>query len=426
MVTSSAASGTTAPAADAAPGSGRAILVVDDSRAQRRVVSASLKRWGYRVLEADSGDSALALLREQEIEIVLSDWMMPGMDGPELCRRFRGLDREHYGYFILLTSKTGKEDVALGLDVGADDFLSKPVAPDELRARIAAGERILQMARELTEKNDLLSSTLAELQAIYDSLDRDLIEARRLQQSLVPERYRDFGRGRMALLMRPSGHVGGDLVGHFRINENKLAVYSIDVSGHGVASALMTARLASYLSGTSPEQNVAIAADELGLFTMRPPEQVCAMLNELLLREMETDLYFTMVLAEIDLLTGDVRMAQAGHPCPAVQSASGEVRFVGSGGLPIGLIPGASYEAEEFTLAPGERFLLYSDGLTECAGPNGRQLEEGGLAQIIEASRDLGGSKFLDSLLWDLEQFAESSEFGDDVSGVFFEYVGLN
>ena len=408
----------------AAPLGKRSVLVVDDSRVQRRILLASLERWGYDVTEAGTGEEALEILREREIDIVLSDWMMPGMDGPTLCREFRSLERERYGYFILLTSKTGKEDVAQGLDVGADDFLSKPVAPDELRARIAAGERILQMARELTEKNELLSSTLTELRAIYDSLDRDLMEARRLQQSLVPERYRDFGTGRMALLMQPSGHVGGDLVGHFRINEDKVAVYSIDVSGHGVASALMTARLASYLSGASAEQNVALAPNEFGLFDMRPPEEVCATLNELLLREMETDIYFTMTLAEIDLKTGAVRMAQAGHPNPAVQSPSGEVRFLGKGGLPIGLIPGAEYDSCEFRLAPGDRLFLYSDGLTECADPAGALLDEDGLAAMMHRSRRLNGTAFLEALLWDLERFAGSAEFADDISGVFIQYDG--
>jgi sigma-B regulation protein RsbU (phosphoserine phosphatase) len=84
----------------------RAILVVDDSEVQRRILAASLKRWGYEVIEAASGSEALAILNERPVEFVLSDWMMPGMDGPDLCRAFRNLTRDHYGYFILLTSKT--------------------------------------------------------------------------------------------------------------------------------------------------------------------------------------------------------------------------------------------------------------------------------------------------------------------------------
>ena len=152
--------------------------------------------------------------------------------------------------------------MARGLDIGADDFLTKPVNGDELRARIAAGERILRMQRELTEKNRLLSVTLDELQGVYDSVNRDLLEARKLQQSLVRERHRNFGNAEVSLLLRPSGHVGGDLVGFFPINSRRVGFFSIDVSGHGITSALMTARLAGYLSGNSPDQNIALMLTE--------------------------------------------------------------------------------------------------------------------------------------------------------------------
>jgi sigma-B regulation protein RsbU (phosphoserine phosphatase) len=343
--------------------------------------------------------------------------MMPGMDGPDLCRAFRNLTRDHYGYFILLTSKTCKEDVARGLDVGADDFLSKPVSPNELRARIAAGERILAMAQELVDKN-------AKLQAAHDALNRDLLEARRLQQSLIPERYHDFGALRMSLLMRPAGHVGGDLVGHFRINEQKIAVFSIDVSGHGVASALMTARLTSYLSGASPGQNVALEPNEFGIFRMRPPHKVAATLNDLLLREMETDLYFTMCLAEIDLRTGIVRLVQAGHPNPLIQRASGEIEFISGGGLPIGLIDDATYEPQQVRLNPGDRFLIYSDGMTECESAGGAFLDEAGLVRLMGELDGIDGYAFFEALMWNLEKFAGSADFDDDISGVFVQYDG--
>jgi sigma-B regulation protein RsbU (phosphoserine phosphatase) len=225
----------------------RRVLVVDDSRAQRRILTASLQRWGFDVREADSGGAALRVCTDYAPDLVLSDWMMPGMTGLEFCRLFRDMARDSYGYFILLTSKSDKDEVALGLDAGADDFLTKPVNAAELRARIAAGARILQMERELTEKNRLITSTLDELQSLYDSLDSDLIEAKKLQQSLVSERYRDFGTAEVSLLLQSAGHVGGDLVGMFPISEGRIGLYGIDVSGHGISSALMTARLAGYL-----------------------------------------------------------------------------------------------------------------------------------------------------------------------------------
>ena len=235
----------------------RRVLVVDDSRAQRRILTVQLERWGYQVVEAASGEAALDLCRAQTFDIVMSDWMMPGMTGLELCRAYKDLPREGYGYFVLLTSKSEKAEVAAGLETGADDFLAKPVSSEELRARLRVGERIVGMHMELVAKNRLIGATLDQLQKLYDSLDRDLVEARKLQQSLVMDRQRDFGPCKASALFRPSGHVGGDLVGSFQINPLHVAIYSVDVSGHGVASAMMTARLAGLLSGGTPDQNIA-------------------------------------------------------------------------------------------------------------------------------------------------------------------------
>ncbi|NCU20406.1 response regulator, partial [Candidatus Falkowbacteria bacterium] len=203
----------------------RRILVVDDSRMQRRILAAQLARAGYQVQEAGTAEEALAICAETEPDLILSDWVMPGMSGLEFCRAFREMPRTGYGYFVLLSSKTEKDEVALGLQSGADDYLLKPVNGDELRARLAAGERILRMERELKEKNRLVSSTLAELQGLYDTLDRDLKEAWKLQQSLVRERFRSFGSADVSLLLRPTGHVGGDLVGFFPINARRIGLY---------------------------------------------------------------------------------------------------------------------------------------------------------------------------------------------------------
>ena len=145
------------------------ILVVDDSRLQRRIVSAMLNRWGYRVTEAGTGADALLQCKETCPDLIVSDWMMPGMTGLEFCLQLRAMNADRYSYFILLTSKSEKDEIAHGLENGADDFLTKPVNAHELRARISAGERILQMQRELQDKNALITTTLDELQSLYSA-----------------------------------------------------------------------------------------------------------------------------------------------------------------------------------------------------------------------------------------------------------------
>ena len=406
------------------PQQAKQILVVDDSRLQRRILTASLTRWGFDVIQAASGEAALEICREQHPDIILSDWMMPGMSGLEFCTAFRALSKDNYAYFILLTSKSDKTDVAEGLDSGADDFLTKPVNSHELRARITAGERILDMQRALSASNRLMGETLTELQRVYDSLDKDLQEARDLQQSLVRERFRAFDQGSLSLMLRSSGHVGGDLVGFFPINDHELGLFGIDVSGHGISSALMTARLAGYLSAATPDHNIALQRGPDGRTVSRCPATVIAELNDLVLTEMETEHYFTLILAVVNLTTGGVVVSQAGHPHPVVQRANGTVEQGGPGGFPVGLIFGMTYDRFELHLSGGDRLLMLSDGVTECPDPAGEMLGEGGLASIMGRLSNLHDTALLEALIWELGRFAGTDEFPDDVSGLLFEYSG--
>ena len=401
----------------------RRVLVVDDSKMQRRILSTLLERAGYAVFEAECGGDALQLCAQISPDIVLSDWMMPGMTGIEFCHKFRKMERESYGYFILLTSKTEKIEIAQGLSSGADDFLSKPVNGDELRARLAAGERILRMEEELRAKNRLVSSTLKELQNLYDSVDRDLHEAGKLQQSLIKERHRSFGKSEVSLLLRPSGQVGGDLVGFFPINARRVALYGIDVSGHGITSALMTARLAGYLSGSSPDQNIALIQSEFGIYDARDPAELAAYLNELVLDEMQTESYFTLIYADVDLISGKVSLVQAGHPHPVIMRADGTVEMLGNGGLPVGLIEGAQFETITTQLFPGDRLFMVSDGVTEAANAEGILLDDSGFADLITSKRHLRAQKMLEALQWELTNYTDG-ELADDVSAVLFEFDG--
>lgn len=400
------------------------VLVVDDSRLQRSILRASLKKWGYRVAEVSSGDEALDFCENKQPDLVISDWMMPGMDGIEFCRRFKALDTERFGYFILLTSKSDKSEIAQGLDAGADDFLTKPVSSAELRARLVAGERILNMERELTRKNELVESTLGELKLLYDKIDSDLIEAKQLQQSLVRERFKDFGTAAISLMLQSSGHVGGDLVGYFPINDQEIGLFAIDVSGHGISSALMTARLAGYMSAASKDQNIAIEKGPGGTFYPIAPSEVIAKLNNLVQSEMTTEHYFTLVYATVHLQTGKITAAQAGHPYPLVQRKNGDVEAVGTGGLPVGLVPDARYEQFDVRLQKGDRMIIFSDGVPECMSETGVFFDDENLVNFMRDWKRKRGPNFLDGLLFELDRFAGSRDFSDDISAILLEFEG--
>ncbi len=402
----------------------RRMLVVDDSKLQRKILTSSLKRWGYDVREAASGEDALQLCQESMPEIILSDWMMPGMDGVAFCRELRKISNTDYTYFILLTSKSDKAEIAVGLEAGADDFLTKPVDAHELRARIRAGERILDMQTRLTDQNRAIGDALREVERLNDALDNDLREARKLQQSLLPQRHRDFETCKVSLLLRSCGYVGGDLVGFYPAGPDHLGMYAIDVSGHGISAALMTARLAGFLSPVAPDMNVALRRKDDGNYEPVAPRAAIDKLNTLVLEEMDTEHYFTMLLGDLELKTGRVRLGQAGHPHPLVHRATGEITQDSPGGFPVGLFDGAEFSEFEVQLEPGDRLLLHSDGITECTNRKGEMLGEDGLEEIASDLGDLTGATFFEAFLWKLTDFADGLAMQDDVSSVLLDYSG--
>ncbi|MFW2542859.1 PP2C family protein-serine/threonine phosphatase [Primorskyibacter sp. 2E107] len=411
------------------PDAVRRVLLVDDSRLQLKIVSAMLLRWGFEVFQAESGPEALEICARTPPDLVLSDWMMPGMDGLEFCRRFREMRAETYGYFILLTSKSEKGEVAQGLDAGADDFLTKPVNSHELRARINAGARVVSMERQLSEKNRQISEAFSELKTIHEAIDNDLKQARKIQQALVPERVRLFGTSRVSLLLQPCGHVGGDLVGMFTPGFDRMGLYSIDVSGHGITSAMVTARVAGYMSSTFPDQNIALDKRFDNYYAMRNPTETGRLLNERLSADPGVEEYLTMAYVAADLKSGKMRLIQAGHPPPILLRADGTVEFLGNGGLPIGLVDEVTYEQVNFTMSSGDRLLLYSDGFTEAVMKDGSMLGEEGLARIFGLSVQNGGEgpELLQDMFWRLTADMKNADFlGDDVSAALLEFDAVH
>jgi two-component system, cell cycle response regulator len=144
------------------------ILIADDSIVSRHLLEATLRKWGYDVMVACDGAEALELLqREDAPNLIILDWMMPGMTGVEVCRRIRERDSEPYTYILLLTSKSQKEDLIEGMEAGADDYITKPFDQNELQVRLRAGNRLVDLQAQLLKAREDLRE-----QATHDSLTR--------------------------------------------------------------------------------------------------------------------------------------------------------------------------------------------------------------------------------------------------------------
>ncbi|HXF49701.1 MAG TPA: response regulator transcription factor [Verrucomicrobiae bacterium] len=132
------------------------ILVAEDDAVSRLILEKTLTGWGHAVAACDNGAAGWSLYRSGEFRLVILDWMMPEMDGPELCRKIRSLKRSDYTYLILLTAKTGKENFLEGMEAGADDYLTKPFDADELKVRLHVAERILSLQADIQTLRGIL------------------------------------------------------------------------------------------------------------------------------------------------------------------------------------------------------------------------------------------------------------------------------
>ncbi len=147
------------------------ILIAEDDAPSRRLIEASLTRAGYEVVTTATGDEALGILDTPDPpRLVILDWLMPGRDGIDICRDIRSWETSAYIYVMLVTTKTSAEDVVRGLEAGADDYLTKPYDPQELRCRVANGMRILALQSALSSKINELEQALAHVQHLQGLL----------------------------------------------------------------------------------------------------------------------------------------------------------------------------------------------------------------------------------------------------------------
>jgi phosphoserine phosphatase RsbU/P len=366
------------------------ILIVDDTPANIQILAETLKG-KYQLSVATNGKQALEMLERVQPDLILLDVMMPELDGFETCRRIKSLDAWRDVPIIFLTSKSDTSDIVTGFEVGAVDYVAKPFNTYELLARIHTHLTIDQLRRSLEEKNAELAGELAKAAAYVRSM---------LPEPLSNEFHTEWK-------FIPSMQLGGDSFGYHWLDEDHLAIFLLDVTGHGVGAALLSVSVLQVLRSRS-----------LPSADFRNPAEVLSNLNQAFPMQNNNRMFFTMWYGVYNKVTRQLRYCSGGHP-PAVlltgpNEENSKVMRLSTPCLFVGVFAGARYENAECTLGEFGELFVYSDGVYEVTAPDDTMMELDDFIDVLtRRNRSVPALDFIYKYVTD---FQKSESFADDFS----------
>lgn len=380
------------------------ILVVDDDDLSRRMLVRTLTAAGYRCGEVATGKEAWRCIHEKEYVLVLLDLVMPDLGGEELLKRIRSEANPNIAQLpvIMLTGHAGEESEVLSLNAGADDFVTKPINSEILRARIETQLRLGSMRRQLENQNE-------QLEAWRRNLERDLEAARLTQQSLIPQKPLQLRGWEIATCFRPVIQVGGDIYGWLPMKDGRVLFWIADAAGHGASAALLTTLTkllfhhGSAENGTPTEIMQAVLEDFHGIFGAH--------------------LFMTAMCLALDPATGSAAVVGAGHPPLLVLRKNSPPELIWSKAPPLGLANRAQVVEAKIDLGVGDGFVLYTDGLFGGGRNQESRLTPKDLAARIE-SLCPNVQTLLQQMLPEAAVKRDGEKISDDIAAVAARRTG--
>src|ERR1700730_17245936 len=395
------------------------ILIADDDNLSRLVLASNLKKQGHEVVAVDDGLRALEAFYNGYFPMLILDWLMPRMDGLDLCRQVRKLQREYYTYVVLLTSLKGKSNYLEAMAAGVDDFMTKPFDADQLACRIHVAERIIDLQWSVAEGT-------RELRQKNEQIEKDLEMAHELQMALLPQHFPSFPPGalptesaiKFSSFYYPMGAVSGDFFTVNRLSDTAVAVFILDVMGHGVRAGLITAMLRALIerfSATAADPAVMLTKINRNLFAI--------------LKNTHSDLFVTGFYLVADASRSRILYANAGHPAPLLlHRVRGELESIssnGGNGPALGLFDEARYRNCECPMAVDDFIMLFTDGLFEVEADDDKIYSRERLVAAVRERLRLPSAKMLAELFGEIRLFSKSTGFSDDVCLVGMDVTRL-
>jgi sigma-B regulation protein RsbU (phosphoserine phosphatase) len=384
------------------------ILIADDDTIPRRLLQATLVKAGHEVVSASDGAEAWRMLQRADApRMAIVDWLMPGVDGVEICRRVRARQTTPYTYLILLTSKDRKEDIIAGLEAGADDYLTKPFDPQELHVRLRTGQRIL----------DLQEALLTSLDRLAQARQREVEVGARIQQTLLLGQLpRDVVGVRIAALTLPSQQVDGDFYDFFRHGADCCDLVVGDVMGKGVPAALLGAALKSAFPRALAHLFVASAPPGI---LPEPEEIVLRVQSEVAQQFIGLGVFATLCYARLDLARQRLTLVDCGHTKTVhFRRRTGVCELLQGDNMPLGFSEQETYQQLSFSLDEGDVLVFYSDGLTEARNKAGEFFGVERLMEITQRQHHLEPERLMGAIREAILAFAGAEAGVDDLTCV--------
>ncbi|NEQ36536.1 MAG: SpoIIE family protein phosphatase [Okeania sp. SIO3I5] len=319
------------------------ILVIDDDTAIQELLKRVLRKQGYEVTVASNGEEGFEQAKILQPALIICDWIMPRLTGIEVCRRVKASSELSTTFFILLTSLGTTKDRVEGLDGGADDFISKPIEMNELKARVRAGLRLHQLSQDLQTQKQLIEAELAEAADYVRSLlPEPLTKPVKIESEFIPSRK-----------------LGGDCFDYYWLDENYLAVYLLDVAGHGLRAALPSVSVLNLLRSKA-----------IPNLDYHQPSDVLRALNNTYQITYQNDKYFTIWYGVYNFSQDELVYASAGHPPAILISGDGQqtqANKLKTPGMPIGMFPEATYVDNSCLVEKSSSLYIFSDGVYEIS-----------------------------------------------------------
>jgi phosphoserine phosphatase RsbU/P len=385
------------------------LLVADDNEMNRDMLARRLSRRGFTVVTAVDGQEALDKIAEQSFDIIVLDIMMPRIDGMEVLGRVRETTPAADLPIIMATAKSESLDVVRALELGANDYVTKPLDFQVVLARVQT-QLSLKRARQ-------------ELKSAHARMKADLEAAARVQQALLPVNLPDIPGATCAWRYRACDELAGDAMNIFLVDDRHLCLYVLDVCGHGVPASLLSVSVTRSLTMHADRSSlVRVPCEDGAGFSVTGPAEVARRLSVIYpMTAGSPNLYFTLCYGILDVQTSRFRFVSAGHPGPVLVRRDGTASSIIVPALPIGIWQNAEYEETTIDLLPGDRLYLYSDGLTEVTNPSGEEFGENRMRAVVTQKRELSLDESLDALIGSITSWHGSDRFSDDLSIVALE-----